>query len=116
MDPKVQHNDHDGDILPDISQYRTLIGRLLYLTLSRPDITFAIHKLSQFVSTPRMPHLQVVHHLLRYLKTKPGQGLLISFDFQLQLKAFLDSDWVACPDSRKSVIGFCIFLGALLIS
>ena len=116
MDPKIQLNDHDGAILSDISQYRRLISRLLYLTLSRLDIAFAVHKLSQFGSKPRMPHLQAVHHLLRYLKAKPGQGLLFSSDSQLHLKAFSDFDWAACPDSRKSATGFCIFLGESLIS
>ena len=57
MDPKLRLTASDGDLLPDISSYRRLIGRLLYLTLSRPDISFAVHKLNQFVAQPRMPHL-----------------------------------------------------------
>lgn len=72
MDPKVQLNAHDDVILSDVSQYRRLIGRLLYLTLSWPDITFVVHKLSQFLAQPRLPHLQAIHHLLCYLKSTPG--------------------------------------------
>ena len=64
MDPKAHLNSSEGDVLPDISQYRRLIGRLLYFSLSQPDITFAVHKLSQFVSQPRTTHLQAAHHLL----------------------------------------------------
>ena len=64
MDPKVQLMPNNGELLPDFSQYRRLIGRLLYLTLSRLDISFAVHKLSQFIAQPQITHLQVVHHLL----------------------------------------------------
>ena len=116
MDPKMQLTATDGDVLTDISQYRRLIGRLLYLTLSRPDITFAVHKLSQFLAQPRVPHLQAAHHLLRYLKSSPGQGLFFSSSSSLQLKAFSDADWGSCVVSRKSVTGFCVFLGDSLVS
>ncbi|CAA3023562.1 Hypothetical predicted protein [Olea europaea subsp. europaea] len=75
MDSKINLSAHDGDLLSDASHYRKLIGRLIYLTLTRPDITFAVHKLSQYMSQPRLSHLKAVHHLLRYLKGSPGQGL-----------------------------------------
>lgn len=116
MDPRAHLNATDGEVLTDISQYRRLIGRLLYLTLSRPDIAFAVHKLSQFIAQPRTPHLHAVHHLLRYLNNKPGQGIFFSSSSQLHLKAFSDADWGACHDSRKSTTGFCIFLGESLVS
>ena len=64
MEPHLQLNSIDGDLLPDATLYRRLVGRLLYLTVSRPDITFVMHKLSQFVSHPRRPHLDDIHHLL----------------------------------------------------
>ena len=57
MDPYVKLSNEDGELLSDIYQYRRLIGRLLYLTISRPDIAFAVNKLSQFVSKARVPHL-----------------------------------------------------------
>lgn len=92
MDPKIYSNAREGKILYDISQYRRLVGRLLYLTLSRPDITFAVHKLSQFLAKPRRPHFKATHHLLNYLKSNPGQGLFFSSSSSLQLEAFSDSD------------------------
>ncbi|XP_068647981.1 uncharacterized mitochondrial protein AtMg00810-like [Aristolochia californica] len=116
MDPKLHLTATDGDLLPDITHYRRLVGKLLYLTLSRPDITFAIHKLTQFVAQPRLPHLQAVHHLLPYLKTSPGQGLLFSSTSSLQVRAYSDADWESCLDSRQSTIGFCIFIGDFLVS
>lgn len=106
----------DGDPLEDVTQYRRLVGRLLYLTLSRPDIMFAVHKLSQYVSQPRTTHLKAAHHLLRYIKSTPGQGIFFPTNSTCQLRAFSDSDWAACVDTRKSVTGFCIFLGEALIS
>lgn len=116
MDPRVQLSGTDGDLLPDITQYRRIVGRLLYLILSRPDITFVVHKLSQFLAQPRVPHLQAIHHLLRYIKGKPGQGLFFSSASPLHLRAFSDADWGTCVDSCKYVTGFCVFLGDSLVS
>ncbi|XP_057418208.1 uncharacterized protein LOC130712389 [Lotus japonicus] len=104
MQPHLKLNSNDGDLLPDATQYRRLVGRLLYLTLSRPDITFCVHKLSQFLSQPRTSHLDAVHYLLRYLKGTPGQGVFFSSTSSLKLHAFSDADWATCPDTRWLVI------------
>ena len=64
MDPHLQLNSFDGDLLPNATLYRHLVGILLYLTVSRPDITFYVHKLSQIVSHPKRPHFDAIHHLL----------------------------------------------------
>lgn len=128
MDPKLRLTATEGELLPDITHYRRLVGKLLYLTLSHPDIMFAFHKLTQFLAQPRLPHLKAVHHLLHYLKKSPGQRLLFSSTSSLQLrayshvcapvrlKAFSDADWGSRPDCRRSVIGFCIFIGDSLVS
>lgn len=71
MDPKLKLDHQDGELLANPSSYTHLVGKFLYLTLSRPDITFAVHTLSQLMSAPRTPHLQATHHLLRYLKGHP---------------------------------------------
>lgn len=89
---KLKLTTHDDELLQDASQCRSLIGRLLYFTLSRPNITFAIHKLSQFLSEPRIPHLEAVRYLLLYLKFKPGQCLFFSSSSSLQLKASSNAD------------------------
>lgn len=100
MEPRIQLNATDGEPLTDITHYRRLIGRLLYLTLSRPDITFVVHKLSQFLSQPRIPHLNAVYHILRYLKSTPGQGIFFSASSSIQIRAFSDADWAACVDTK----------------
>lgn len=116
MDPNLKLNLHDGDLLPDPSVYKRLIGRLIYLTISRPDISFSVNRLSQYMKEPRVPHLNVVHHLLQYLKSTPGQSLFFPAQNSLKLSAFADADWASCVDTRRSTSGFCVFLGNNLLS
>lgn len=115
MDPTVTLSSETGVHLPSATPYRELIGRLLYLTITRPDITFAIHKLSQFLANPTDLHLQAAHRIVHYLKSNPVQGLFYSISTDLCLNAFSDADWGNCPDSRRSVSGYCVYLGTSLI-
>ena len=116
MNPRESLQAGNSDLLDDPTSYPRLVGRLLYLTITRPDITFAVHTLSQFLSVPRSSHLKATHHLLRYLKGEPGMGLFFSAASSLQVRAFSDDDWATCPDSRRSITGYCVFLGDSLIS
>ena len=81
-----------GEDVPDSSLYRRLIGKLLYLTLTRLDICYSVHKLSQFMSSPKVPHLQAAYRILKYLKKTPSQGLFLSANSKLKLKAYCDAD------------------------
>lgn len=75
--------------LPNATPYRKLVGRLLYLTITRPDITFVVHHLSQFILTPTDLHLQAAHKILKYIKANLGQGLFYAPNSDLCLNAFL---------------------------
>jgi len=108
--------DKAADPINDPESYRRLIGKLLYLTNSRPDICYSVHLLSQFVQAPTIHHQQAAQHILRYLKTSPANGLFFAATNDMQIKAFSDSDWATCPDTRRSVTGYCVFLGNSLIS
>ena len=92
MEQNLKLSKFEGKELKDPSVYRRLIRRLLYLTITRPDIIFAIHKLSQFMAKPRLPHLQAVNRVLHYIKGPPGQGLLFSSQSELHIMAFVDVD------------------------
>ncbi|XP_074304680.1 uncharacterized protein LOC141639457 [Silene latifolia] len=105
-----------GPLLPDPEVYRRLIGRLLYLSLTRPDIAYSVQHLSQFLSQPREPHYQAAQHLLRYLKGSVNASLFYSSTASLSLQAYSDADWGSCASSCRSLSGYCIFLGNSLVS
>lgn len=116
MVPNLKMSNTDGDLIPDQELYRKIVGKLMYLTITRPDITFAVNKLCQYSSAPRTSHLKAVYRVLQYIKGTLGHGLFYSAEPDLALKGFADADWASCPDSRRSTTGFSMFLGSSLIS
>jgi hypothetical protein len=74
----------------------------MYLTMTRPNIVFLVHKLSQFMENPRDPHLKATQHILQYIKGAPSQGLIYLSSSDLHIKSFSDSNWAGCPDTRRS--------------
>ncbi|GJU34018.1 hypothetical protein Tco_1182372 [Tanacetum coccineum] len=100
----------------DVPLYRSMIGSLMYLTASRPDIMFAICACSRFQVTPKTSHLYVVKRIFRYLKGKPKLGLWYPRVSSFDLEAYSDSDYVGANLNRKSTTGGCQFLGKRLIS
>ena len=101
----------DGKLLYNPTHYRQLVGKLNFLTYTRMDIAFIVQHLSQFMQTPRDPHLKAAYHVLRYLKQDPTMRIFISNKHDLTISAFCDTNWVACPDSRKFVSCYLVIMG-----
>ncbi|KAI3819665.1 hypothetical protein L1987_13511 [Smallanthus sonchifolius] len=100
----------------DQHQYRAMIGSLMYLTASRPDIMFAVCLCARFQAAPKVSHLQAVKRILRYLKGAPKHGLWYPKNGNVNLYAYTDSDYGGCNLDKKSTYGGCQFLGGRLIS
>lgn len=105
-----------GNLLSNPESYRRLVGRLIYLTVTRPDLAYSVHILSQFLQAPRQEHFEAAVRVVRYLKGSPGQGILLRADSSLSLTGWCDSDWAACPLTRRSLTGWIVFLGHSPIS
>jgi hypothetical protein len=104
----------DGVLLDDLTRYRRLVGRLIYLTVTRLDIVYSVQILSQFMQQPRKPHLDAALRVLRFIKGTPGQGLLFPANNNLALIAYCDSDHAGCLQQESQLQGIVYFLVVLL--
>jgi hypothetical protein len=100
----------------DRDQYQRLVGRLIYLSHTRPDIAFAVSVVSQFMHEPRSHHMDAVMRIIRYLKGSPGRGLLYTSHGNLQVECYTDADWAGSLDDRRSTSGYCTFVGGNLVT
>nr|GEV56935.1 uncharacterized mitochondrial protein AtMg00810-like [Tanacetum cinerariifolium] len=107
--------DPDGEDV-DVHTYRLMIGSLIYLTSSRPDILFAVCAFARFQVTPKASHLHAIKRIFRYLQGKPHLGLSYPKDSPFNLVAYSDSDYAGASLYRKSTTWGCQFLGCRLIS
>lgn len=105
LDSSMKLKVDEGALLTDPSYYRKLIEKLNFFTNTRLDIAYNVQCLSQFMQSPREPYLKAAYHVLRYLKGDPSLGNFLSNDTDYRMKAFCNSDWATCSQSRKSVIG-----------
>lgn len=101
---------------PDIQLYRSILGSLQYLSLTRPDVSFPVNKLCQFMHRPSTAHWQGVKRVLRYLKDTSHLQLRLSSNASDQISAFSDADWAGDPLDRRSTGAYCIYMGSNLIS
>ncbi|XP_015060455.1 uncharacterized protein LOC107006408 [Solanum pennellii] len=114
-----QYYEHTGqnqeELLTDKITYQKLIGKLLYLNMTRLGISFSVQTLSYFLHQPKKSHIDAALRVIKYIKRQSGQGILLSSDCRNEVTAFCDADWVACTLTRKSVIGYVIKFGNSLI-
>ena len=107
---------YDGDSFSDPTLYRSIVGALQYCTITRPDISFAVNKVCQYMHAPTTQHWLAVKRILRYLKGTSTHGITLHRSSDLPLTCYSDADWASSPDDRKSTSGYCCFLGPNLIS
>ena len=109
------HSDPDGEPV-DQTHYRSMIGSLMYLTASRPDILFAVCQCARYQANPKNSHLFAVKRIFRYLKGRPNLGIWYPKNPEFNLYSFTDSNYGGCEFHRKSTSAGCQFLGDRLIS
>ncbi|WVZ20441.1 hypothetical protein V8G54_007763 [Vigna mungo] len=100
----------------NVSEYRRIVGSLQYLSLTRPDVSFSVNKLSQYMAAPTKIHMQAAKRILRYLKGTIDHGLQLRRDSNLHLTAFCDADWAGDTADRRSTTAYIIYYGSNAIS
>lgn len=116
MQTGLQLSKSDGDPFSDTHLYRSIVGALQYVTITRPEIAFAVNRVSLFMHEPTDIHWSAVKRILRYLKGTITHGLLLRSSSHLSLQVFSDADWAGHPDDRRSTTSYCVYLGNSLVS
>lgn len=109
-------DDPEAELFSEPTYFRSLAGKLQYLTITRPDIQYAVNFICQRMHAPTVSDFGLLKRTLRYVKGTLKAGLPIVKEQNLLLTAFCDSDWSGCKDTRRSTAGFCIFLGSTILS
>jgi Reverse transcriptase (RNA-dependent DNA polymerase) len=107
---------YDGESMENPHLFRSIVGALQYVTITRPDVSFAVNRVSQYMHAPTTAHWMAVKRILRYLKGTVAHGLAIQLSSSPTINAFADSDWAGCPDNRRSTTGYLVYFGSNLIS
>ncbi|KAL5840582.1 hypothetical protein ACOSQ4_013190 [Xanthoceras sorbifolium] len=100
----------------DKGRYQRLVGKLIYLSHTRPDISYLVSVVSRFMNDPREEHMQAVYRILRYLKMTPGKGLLFEKHSDRDLKIYTDADWASSMVDRRSTSGYCSYVWGNLVT
>ena len=116
MEINIKLRKDEGDLLSDPAAYRTLVGNLIYLANTRPDISYVVQQVSQFMASPRQLHMATVRRIFRYVHGTIRRGLCYPTGTSLDLIAYGDVDYAGCSDTQHSTTGWCMFLGPALIS
>ncbi|MCI21565.1 gag-pol polyprotein [Trifolium medium] len=108
--------EHPDQVPTDKVKYQKLVGKLIYLSHTRPDIAYAVSVVSQFMHNPSDEHMDAVNRILRYLKSSPGKGLMFSKNNHLNVEGYTDADWAGNVLDRKSTSGYFTFVGGNLVT
>ncbi|KAL5769820.1 hypothetical protein ACOSP7_013974 [Xanthoceras sorbifolium] len=116
MEPNAKMCAHEGKDLEDASMFRQLVGSLIYLTLTRPDISYAVGVMSRYMQNPKKSHLEAVRRILRYVKSTIDYGLMYKKGGNCKLVGYCDADYAGDHDTRRSTTGYMFTLGSGTIS
>nr|XP_020150129.1 uncharacterized mitochondrial protein AtMg00810-like [Aegilops tauschii subsp. strangulata] len=116
VDTKAKVSALEGSPAPDAAFYRSIVGALQYLTLTRPDLQYAVQQVCLHMRSPRDSHWTLVKRILRYIRGTMNLGLTLTASSSIDMVAYSDADWAGCPDTRRSTSGYCVYLGPSLIS
>ncbi|RVX21560.1 Retrovirus-related Pol polyprotein from transposon TNT 1-94 [Vitis vinifera] len=116
MDTTVKLEESDGSAPIDKGRYQRLVGKLIYLSHTRPDISFSVSVVSQFMNNPTEKHMIAVIRILRYLKMTPGKGLFFQRTTKKEIEIFSDADWAGSVTDRRSTSGYCSFVWGNLVT
>ncbi|KAK8951797.1 hypothetical protein KSP39_PZI003445 [Platanthera zijinensis] len=116
MDQGLKLRRDEGRVLPDPLVFRALIGSLIYLTITRPDIAYAVGRVSRFMAEPRKSHLVAAKNILKYVKATSDMGLLYRRDANFSLLGYTDADYGGDSDDRRSTSGYVFTCGSAGIS
>jgi hypothetical protein len=106
----------DGGTPVDRQCYQRLVGRLIYLSHTQPDVAFAVSVVIQFIRDPKSSHMDTVYRILMYFKSCSGKGLLYTHQGNLQVECYTDANWAGYLDDRCSTSRYCTFVGGNLVA
>jgi hypothetical protein len=115
MDPNAKLWE-EVNVFVDTGRYQRLVGKLIYLSHTRPDIAFSVSVVSQFMHSPFEEHLEAVYRILRYLKGNPGKGLFFKKTSEKNVSIFTDADWAGSVTDRRSTSGYCTYVWGNLVT
>ena len=105
-----------GDEIEDPTMFRRIVGSLIYMTITRPDLSYAVGLVSQFMQMPRKTHLDAVRRILRYVKSTLHYGLFYEARKEIQIFGYTDADWAGSMYDRRSTNGFMFSLGSVAVT
>ena len=110
VDTKAKVSAVEGSPASDAAFYRSIVGALQYLTLTRPNLQYAVQQVCLHMHAPRDTHWTLVKRILRYICGTTSMGLTLTASPDTSLVAYSDADWAGCPDTRRSTSGYCVYL------
>ena len=112
----MREGEIDDTHFGDFTLYRRMVGKLIYLTITRPDICFAVNQVSQYMQAPKVHHWNMVERIMRYLREAPGQGVWMGCNKSTEIVGYCDADWAGDRVDRRSTTGYCTFIGGNLVT